>query len=299
MEHLSREDLESRARDILNNSQVLTRDAKIGLHPIKEGGEYWITLFTHVLEEFAIRFGPYPSGFDSGFLHAGDTPAVIHQKSPKAKLAAEAINKTGFIAGSFLAKYGKLKHLSPAIKMGIFLVSPASIYNDPSLNHAQKDDELSLSIQPYTSEIKFLSREDTVGNSGDKRESQENSITIISDTNYYVFCLSSILEPRLFLDFNDADACLVIKKPGQFIARFHSAVESQLGGWNKGEGFVRYIDPLNSTADDVQIISCKNFRYAYQKEFRLVWLPPQPRQELDPFKIEIGSLEEICELIVL
>lgn len=69
MEHLSDQELENRAKDILLNQFILTEENKIGPHPINEEGEYWMTVFTHLLEEYVIRFGPYPAGFPRGLIN--------------------------------------------------------------------------------------------------------------------------------------------------------------------------------------------------------------------------------------
>jgi hypothetical protein len=40
-------------------------------------------------------------------------------------------------------------------------------------------------------------------------------------------------------------------------------------------------------------------RYFYQGEFRLVWLPDEPRRELEPIFLDLGNLGDSCELVVL
>jgi hypothetical protein len=46
---------------------VVTEENKIGLPPIDGEGHHWMVTWTHVLEEFVLRYGPYPAGFDEGF----------------------------------------------------------------------------------------------------------------------------------------------------------------------------------------------------------------------------------------
>jgi hypothetical protein len=43
----------------------------------------------------------------------------------------------------------------------------------------------------------------------------------------------------------------------------------------------------------------KHFRYAYQDEFRFVWRPSERAETLRHVDLNIGSLEDIAELIVL
>ena len=54
--------------------------------------------------------------------------------------------------------------------------------------------------------------------------------TTRSKTNYYVYCLSLVFAPRLFLDF-DADACLVIRKPSDFQEMILTTFENKMQGW--------------------------------------------------------------------
>ncbi len=67
MQHLKEEELQQRARDVFNNLIQLNHEPKISL-PVPREGEKWMILWTHVLEEFVIRFGPFPSGFENGFM---------------------------------------------------------------------------------------------------------------------------------------------------------------------------------------------------------------------------------------
>jgi hypothetical protein len=45
----------------------------------------------------------------------------------------------------------------------------------------------------------------------------------------------------------------------------------------------------------------KHFRYYYQREFRIVWLPPEPTQamSLTPVFLDIGNLSDFCDVIDL
>jgi len=62
---------------------------------------------------------------------------------------------------------------------------------------------------------------------------------------------------------------------------------------------VTYIDPFGDYKSEPDVYFSKHFRYGYQKEFRLVWLPPAKTDLLDPVFLEIGSMEDYCHLITL
>ena len=41
----------------------------------------------------------------------------------------------------------------------------------------------------------------------------------------------------------------------------------------------------------------KHFRYAYQHEFRVIWIPNKEINDLDPVFIEIGGMAEYADII--
>ena len=110
--------------------------------------------------------------------------------------------------------------------------------------------------------------------------------------------MSTALSPRLFLDF-DADACLIIKEPNNFINRILESFAKQCPYWYGRPEIVEYVDPLKPSFKKVDVFKTKHFRYAYQKEIRLVWLPSNPQKELQHQEIEIGNIKSFSELISL
>ena len=69
--------------------------------------------------------------------------------------------------------------------------------------------------------------------------------------------------------------------------------------WSGGCKRVVYIDPLNCPMVDIDVFSSKHFRYAYQREYRFIWLPPDPEQNLDHIFIDVPNIEEYCYLVNL
>lgn len=204
-----------------------------------------------------------------------------------------------------LVKYGKKKHLRPALKQGELRISPASYYKkkDRSLNLARRDDELVRKLIDAATDMTS-----TIGRRPKLRKAKPAlySRRVQSVTNYYIFCLAGGWQLRLFGDF-DADACLVITDPTRFAHALGEAVRSQLPDWHFACQFVRYIDPvqelrfMNRGAEErFAPFFCKDFRFSYQKEVRAVWLPPDqedPRMQLEHFKVRLGSLEDYCEMV--
>jgi hypothetical protein len=200
--------------------------------------------------------------------------------------------------GSFLVKYGKYQYLEAMCEAGSIRIAPAALYDDPTLNPAIRDQELELYIQPPP----FAMRLEVIDhNTGKPRATFNpigNKITKSASTNYFVYCLSTVLVPRLFVDF-DADACVIITNPEDFIRRLVYAFEKQMPGWTAMRMPVNYIDPLHVRLNALDIFRQKHFRYAYQKEFRAIWLPPEPIAKLDPIFVDVGRLSDSCRLIGL
>lgn len=298
MEHLTEDELHQRTKDVFLNLMVITEENKVGLHPVNAEGRYWMSVWTHVLEEFVLRFGPYPAGFDKGFIQNLRVPSPEDPLAARAAAVVKALNKSDLRPGSYLVKYGKAEYLQQTFTKGIIRIAPAASYDDPSLNSAIRDRELEIYVQPPPSEMKLYAYDGKTGKPKGVFNPIGNIIRKTSESNFYVYCVSRILTPRLFLDF-DADACLILKRPAAFIENIRTEVESKLPGW-AGLGMpVKYFDPLHSKINAIDIFSQKHFHFSYQKEFRVVWLPPRIEKELQPVMIELGPLEDQCELIEL
>ncbi len=296
LEHLTDDHLRRRSADVFSNLLVLTNEGKLGMLPGGPEGHPWMMLWTHVLEEHQLRSG---QGFD-GFadLIRGEIP---DPRSPLADRAAEFVRRRTVPSSPYLVKYGKDKYLLPAFAYGRIRVFPASGYSDPSLNHAIQDKELELSFQPPPSDIKMEVFGPTTGRSKGFLEPVDGIVTVKARSDYYVYCMSTVLSPRLFLDFENADACLIVTKPEVFLPRIIAGLEAACTGWLGSEVSVSYIDPVNPPRPfwTINVYGSKHFRYAYQKEFRVVWLPPEPVDRLEPVEVELGCLEDCCELAAL
>ena len=76
-----------------------------------------------------------------------------------------------------------------------------------------------------------------------------------------------------------------------------TAFNEQLPGWQMVAGEVEYYDPLQVGDAEVQVLTWKHFRFAYQHEVRFAWLPPKPETNLEHLDLVLGSLEDICEVV--
>lgn len=299
LQHLSDEDLAQRFNDILANLTVLTEDGTIGcLRPSEGEGVYWWTVCTHALDEWFLRGETLPR---LGPL--ARTAQVPRSTWPQPPQALKAIK--GRKATNILAKYGKRQHLRETLHKGLVRVAPASSYSDPSLNRAIKDNELEIAVLIPPSEVKVKIPAYPGGPPVVPVEVRGNvTRRLSSKTDYYVYCLSMVLDCRLFDDFQ-ADACLIITRPKEFIERLESTFERAMPGWSGISWPVQYVDPflhagpLNTPDGNLDVYLCKHFRYSYQEEYRFIWLPDQAQQFLTPMFLELGSLEDCCEMVEL
>ena len=295
MEYLTDVELKQRARDIFLNVTTINNENKIIPVPLNEGGDEWIRLFTHTLEEFNIRFGPFPAGFTDGFIK--ETP-IPNPQSKISSIACEIVKKLNLQSGTFLVKFGKYCYLQNTIEKGTIRISPASSYKDPSLNPAIQDDELKISCEIHPSYIRSTSSIRKFFKNKGMPLTKNLTITEHSSTNYYVYCFSLTIAPRLFLDF-DADACLLILEPKLFLEQLREEFKKVHPDWKSHDTHIRYLDPLNPKKRDFNVFHSKHFRYSYQKEYRIFWLPPKPEEMLLPIDITLDRLDEYCKLISL
>ena len=73
----------------------------------------------------------------------------------------------------------------------------------------------------------------------------------------------------------------------------------KLSGTTMRYSAVEYIDPLLPKSLTLPVAFAKHFRYSYQSEHRFCWFPPHPITKAMHCDVEIGSVKEFGDLIVL
>lgn len=286
---LSDEQLGRRVEGIVGNMHTIDSSGLVSVDKGDPALSYWLSLLTEVQVEMALRHGPYPAGWKRGMIDFGNMPGSITSAGSASALTLELSQP---LPSRCIIKYGRREFLASTLQDGRIRVAPASLYNDHSLNAAVRDDELSAEIE-YDPSVPFNDfPPGTIlfpsGRVAIRRE---------LGTNYYVYCATDRLSTRLLLDF-EGDACLIIRDVDAFLARLNEAMQKRLGGWQFVTSYVEYYDPLQVNPAEIDVLLFKHFRYAYQHEVRLGWLPPQPIKELQPIFVEVGSLEDIAELVI-
>lgn len=293
--HLSQAELNKRIRDVFLNLLRVNPEAKIGLHPINDESAVWIEKWTHVLEEMQLRHGPYPAGFSRDILYSEPFPDFA---SDLAEKAAKTLLSYGLRKNEVFIKYGKRKYMEPFYQAGSLRIQPASFFSERDLNGAAKDDELMLPLSFALSRKDILklvvNPQDVPGDAPEQRV----DVHFRSPTDYWLYCVTRSVEPRLFVDFN-ADACVIIRDKDVFRQMLHQAASRALPRATMSEGPAIYVDPLLPHTTKIFVPLAKHFGYSYQEEYRFCWIPPQAAKKLAHIDVEIGSLDQIAEIIVL
>lgn len=180
---------------------------------------------------------------------------------------------------------------------GRLRIQPASYFSNPYHNGAIRDDELSvpLSVALNRNDIVNLvtNPQDVPINAPDQRF----DINLEYGNDYWLYCLTTSINPRLFVDFG-ADACVIIHDQSEFRKRLRKAAAAATNESIIREGAAVYLDPLLPPKEIPYVPLTKPFGYSYQQEYRFCWTPfsTQPLTHLD---VHLGELEDISELVVL
>ncbi|MCA1436422.1 hypothetical protein I6F33_26100 [Bradyrhizobium sp. BRP20] len=287
MQALSREELEQRLHDVIANVITLGDDGKYTLIKPRRDGMHsptrnidFLSLYTELAEEFLIR------GLLDGEKSA-NPPEKIRRLADESWCrradwvdASQYSRESYFNAPKMLFKFGKAEHMRALYERGELLVRPASYFAGAE-GLARQDNELTMSWYRDGRKLEF------------------------STSDYYCWCCASVYDYRLFMDFQ-SDACVAINDLDSFIERFAKAVAAQVSGVERVRLIpAYYYDPLSVSDDPVEFaavqdeaIQCaKHFRFAYQWEFRVVITRSTPAP-MQAFKLDMGSLRDIAELVV-
>lgn len=297
LQDLSEEELHQRRGDVFRNFMTVNADGKACPLPVSHHMHvYWRMRLLHTLEEFVLRFGPYPAGFDKRTLCDFHVP---NPRSPRIAAARRATVERVFEDGKFLFKFVEPKYVKDFLVYGRVRITPASWFADPSLNAAVQDDELAMRYWLHNPSEADL-RPYLHGSSSHPPFPLNGSAIVEREgSDYWVFCMSATFDPTLF-DAFDRDACILLRDPIAFRDRLLWRVYRVLDV--RGHAFrqVSYVDPLTQMEDDVPLPLQKHARYMYQDEVRAVWLPKRDVPKLDkPQVVELGNIEKIAEAIVL
>ncbi|WP_371364883.1 hypothetical protein [Sporomusa rhizae] len=288
MENLTEDELLQRCLDILHNVLTISDQGKYSLRLPDEKSKFWYPILTEMQVELALRGMQFP-------------PREIAEDLKKLLIFnnmasfVDVMEKMSLPKSRYFVKYGNAEHLSKMYESGEVLINPASIFTNGDLNYAQRDDELRRELNLHPNRVRIVQGEQKipikpVGNI---------RLCLESPTDYYIYCVAKKVDIRLFRDF-EKNACLIIKNPELFVKNVIDAIKTQFN--KKGGGFgipVLYIDPLNPPATPLSVFGTKLFNYWYQLEYRVVFVPLESINRLEPIKVKIGSMKDYSSLIIV
>jgi hypothetical protein len=183
--------------------------------------------------------------------------------------------------------------MKPFLESGEIRISPASVYKDGPVSDPRTDDELNIHRYLPGQHTRITTKEGKeIPIIGDFHE------TYSIPMNYYTLCMSTDFEPQIFEEFG-YDSCVIIKDLDQFAARLEASTKYLLPNWYFYHNPVEYFDPHEPYKNQyLDTVMCKDFRFAYQMEYRVIWHPQDDASAKDYIVVRIGSLEDICELYI-
>lgn len=193
-------------------------------------------------------------------------------------------------ASNVLFRYGDHRWLEEFINFGRVRIAAAREYAAMEKDIARQDDEMvKHSHSPGQYVTITLPDGKTASLIGDLKHS-------VSGADYFIHCASCDWDPDLFSDFG-ADCCVVIKNPDEFTRRLEAAAKAQLDGWYFHHCPVEYFDPHERLPKQrIDNAMSKDFRFAYQREYRILWASFHGLSA-EGFKfLELGPLGDIAEL---
>jgi len=181
---------------------------------------------------------------------------------------------------------------------GTMRLAPAASYSERQDSAARSDNELCKSRYLAGGSTKIITQSGLeIPVIGDVKK------TVFANNNYYVLCTSNEHDPRLISVFGKSDeepaqAYLVIWNVPEFSSRLENAMRGRLDGWLHGHFTVMYFDPYAvGKYDAFDPGFSKDFKFAYQREYRFVWMPQSLNDcAEEPIFTTTGSLVDIATL---
>ena len=187
-------------------------------------------------------------------------------------------------------RYGKREYMRQMVEQGGVRFSPAELYEGEKNNEARRDDELQK--HSYTP-----GRHATITHESGQRLNVIGDIRrTIGGPQYHLVCFSCVWNLELFEDFQ-ADTCVAVTDPAEFAKRLQEAGGSVFPGWYFLDSPVQYFDPYEQMKNEFfNSAMSKDFRFAYQNEFRILW-SQMTATPVDGFQfVDIGPAEDIMTM---
>lgn len=280
--------------DQYHNNVSLTAAGQIApRHDFADDHGMFGPLFTHLTMEFGSRGGvPAKLASDGnqmmGRYFAKGEPTGVRLFSGYPE------NLDGVIV-----KFGQREHIERMLKDGEVRITPSTFYSQASLSKAMHDLESERQFHHPAFDAVRLGRTHAKTKTGFDGPIEDGFIKeTVRCPEYVLWCACRDIDRRMPDDF-DADAALIIRKPDVFASRFGSGLRNVWPRVKIKVGPVTYYDPCSSVHRKERPAHLKHFQFAYQREWRLCAFPTASQMPASAFNIQISSLEDIAEMVVL
>ena len=191
-----------------------------------------------------------------------------------------------------LFRYTQKQYAEATRDFGVIRVAPAASYRNIEGDAARADEEMVKTIILPGGHTKVTDMEGNVMKVvGDVRVDH-------SGPDYFVTCFSSAWDVRMFDDFPDTTHCIAVLDVDAFASRLEAAGRRHFTGWYFHHNPAWYFDPHESSLKSyVSHATCKDFRFAYQEEYRFLWANHGGKLVQDAQFLELGSLVGIVDVV--
>lgn len=284
-----------RFADIFTNSLDLSAEGKITPTPMLENDARLARYFTEVIEETNWRGILNKDSMQPAFVQLNE---YFKNGTP---LGIEMFKELPLKQEQCLYKFSKKDFVREMLKTGRFRISPASYYSKGSHIKAVKDfeTERNYRLKAIQEVIQGISSIEVEGNTLEIINGVVPLGIVMED--YFLFSTCNELSRRMPTDF-EANAVLIIKDKREFLSRLESELLMSYPGWEVLERDVYYYDTYNDHPKDKNQEFYKHISYAYQREHRCILRPKRTgiqKDELKPFFVELGSIEDIAEAMYI
>lgn len=291
----SNEAILERFADIFTNCLDISVEGKITPTPMLENDARLAQYFTEVIEETNWR----------GILNKGSMQPAFVQLNEYFKdgipLGVEMFKELPLKQEQYLYKFSKAGFVREMLERGKFRISPASYYSKGSHIKAVKDleTERNYRLKAINEVMQGILSIEVEGNTLEIVNGVVPLCVVMED--YFLFSTCNELSRRMPTDF-EADAVLIIKDKREFLGRLENELLISYPGWEVLERDVYYYDTYNDHPRDQNQEFYKHISYAYQREHRCILRPKRTgthKDELKPFFVELGSIEDIAEALYI
>lgn len=190
-------------------------------------------------------------------------------------------------AGDILYRFANEERVAELAQHGALRMWCANFYAKLEKDIARQDEEMT--------KVSFLN-----GNCATVTTLDGKSIPIIGDIKssysgppYYLLCMSCDWDRRLLSEFN-VDRCAVIYDVNEFARRLERSASELMPGCLFHHNPVEYFDPYELPPRSfVRHCNSKDFRFAYQREYRFLLMHPEAEPgEQEFLDIKMGQMTD-------